>query len=190
MKTKVSVGISNNHLHLTLETFKKLFNKEELTLKKKLNQIGEFACEETVTIKCNDQTLENLRIIGPFRPYDQIEVSKSNARKLKINPPVRRSGDVKDSIPVTLIGPAGEVELEEGVIIANRHVHFNLEDAKKYNVTNGQKLYIKINNEKSGIIEAEAKVSSNGFYELHIDTDDANAFLLNNNDEVEIFDEI
>ena len=90
MKTKVSVGISNNHLHLTLETFKKLFNKEELTLKKKLNQIGEFACEETVTIKCNDQTLENLRIIGPFRPYDQIEVSKSNARKLKINPPVRR----------------------------------------------------------------------------------------------------
>ena len=85
---------------------------------------------------------------------------------------------------------SGEADLEEGVIIANRHVHFNLEDAKKYNVTNGQKLYIKINNEKSGIIEAEAKVSSNGFYELHIDTDDANAFLLNNNDEVEIFDEI
>lgn len=190
MKAKTTVGVSNRHLHLTHDTYQRLFGKEELTFKKKLNQLGEFAAEETVSIKCGDKVMENLRIIGPFRPYNQVEISQSDARKLRVNPPVRTSGEVHDSVPVTLIGPEGSVDLEEGVIIANRHVHFNIEDAKEYGVVNGQKLYIRVEGDKGGILKAEAKVSGNGFYELHIDTDDASAFMLNNGDEVEVFDEI
>lgn len=190
MKAKVKVGVSNHHLHLTQDTYEKLFDKNELTFKKKLTQLGEFAAEETVTIKCGDKIMENLRIIGPFRPYNQIEISNSDARKLKVNPPVRKSGHVENSVPVTLIGPKGSVELKEGVIIANRHIHFNLEDAKNYNVIDGQKLYVRVDGVKGGIMKVEAKVSGNGVYELHIDTDDANAFMLNNGDEVEVFDEI
>ena len=190
MQAKVSVGVSNHHVHLTKETYKKLFNKDELTLKANLNQIGEFAAEEIVTIKCNDKVLENLRIIGPFRSYNQVEVSSSDARKLRVKVPVRKSGDVKDSGSLTIIGPHGEVQLSEGMIIANRHVHFNFEDAKKYNVVDDQKLYIKVDGDKAGIMEAVAKVSDTGYFELHIDTDDASAFLLNSNDEVIVSDQI
>lgn len=190
MKAKINVGVSNHHLHLTQETYKQLFGKEELTFKNKLHQLGEFAAEEMVTIKCNDKVMENLRIIGPFRPYNQIEISQSDARKLKVNPPVRKSGNVAGSVPVTLIGPAGIVELNEGVIIANRHVHFSFADAKNYDVKDGQRLYVKVSGDKGGIMQTEAKVSGNGFFELHIDTDDASAFRLNNGDEVEVFNEI
>lgn len=190
MKAKVKVGVSNHHLHITSDTFKQLFGKEDLTFRKKLNQLGEFAAEETVTIKCGEKIMEDLRIIGPFRPYNQIEISQSDARKLKINPPVRRSSDIYDSEAVTLIGPKGSVDLDNGVIIANRHVHFSIDDANHYKIKDGQKLYIIVEGDKGGILKAEAKVSSNGVYELHIDTDDANAFRLDNGDEVEVFDEI
>lgn len=187
MQEIIKVGISNHHVHLTKETYEKLF-AEELTVRNKLHQIGEFASNQTVDIKCGEYELKNLRVIGPFRSYNQVEISASDARKLKVKPPVRKSGNVKGSVPVTIIGPKGSVDLEEGIIIANRHVHFNPEDAQKYNIVDDEKLYIKIKGEKSGIIEAMAKVSDNGYLELHIDTDDAFAFMLNNDDEVEVSD--
>ncbi len=186
MQKKIKVGISNHHVHLTKEVYEKLF-KEELTLRNKLHQIGEFASNQTVDIKCGDKELKNLRIIGPFRAYNQVEISASDARKLGVKPPVRKSGKIEGSIPVTIIGPEGSVSLNEGVIIANRHVHFSLEDAKNYNIVDDEPLYIKVNGEKSGILDAVAKVSANGYLELHIDTDDAFAFLLNNDDEVEVY---
>lgn len=190
MKEKIKVGVSNHHLHLTKEVYQKLFNRNELTLKANLHQKGEFAANETLTIQCGDKLIENLRIIGPFRTYNQIELSASDARKLRITPPVKRSGDLEGSIPVKLIGPYSTVNLDEGIIIANRHVHFSFEDAQKYHVSDHQKLYIRVSGFKAGIMEAEAKVSSNGFLELHIDTDDASAFLLNSGDEVEVVDKI
>ncbi len=190
MLKKVSVGISNRHVHLTEDTFKSLFDLEKLSCRNKLNQIGEFASNERVTIQCGEYKIENVVIIGPFREYNQVEISASDARKLKVSPPVRKSGNVKGSVPVTLIGPKGEVSLEEGLIIANRHVHFSLEDAKMNNIVDDQKLYIKVTGDKAGIMEAVAKVSKNGYYELHIDTDDASAFLLSNKDEVEVVEHL
>ena len=187
MKTITKVGVSNHHVHLTKEVYEKLF-AEELTLKNKLHQIGEFASNQTVDIKCGENELKNLRIIGPFRKYNQVEISANDARKLGVKPPVRKSGDIKGSVPVTIIGPKGQVDLEEGVILANRHVHFSPSDAQKYKVVDNQTLYVKIDGVKKGIIEAQAKVSDNGYFELHIDTDDAFAFLLNNGDEVEVSD--
>ena len=183
MYHKVKVQISNRHVHLTKETYEKLFD-EELTKKNDLNQIGQFAANQTVDILTDKYEFKNVRIVGPFRNYNQVEVSNNDARKLGIKPPVRTSGDLKDSETITLRTSKSTITLEESCIIADRHVHFNTSEADKYNVKNKDKLKIHILGEKRGTIEAFAKVSDDGFYELHLDTDDANAFLLNNDDEL------
>ena len=179
MEYNIKVRVSNRHIHLTKETYNLLFDNE-LTKRNDLNQLGQFAANETVTIKYGDNVLENVRIVGPYRNYNQIEISKRDARYLKVNPPVRRSGDTNNTPIVTLITDKASVEVN-GLIISNRHIHMNREDAKKYGVEDKQLVKIKINGDKSGIIDAEIKVSDDGFYELHIDTDDANAFLIEDN---------
>ena len=182
MEYKVKARVSNRHVHLTKEVYDKLFD-EEITIRNNLNQIGEFASNETLTIRVGDKKIENVRVLGPFRPYNQIEISSLDARTLGVNPPVRRSGDLSDSSNVTLETSKGSITVN-GLIIANRHVHVNTKDASKYGVADGDMVKVKIDGEKSGIIDVMVKVSDNGFYELHLDTDDANAFLLNDGDEV------
>ena len=183
---KIPVGISNRHCHLREETFVKLFGNNEIVNIKDLNQPGEFVSNNKVAIKTNDGYIENVRVLGPFRKYDQVEISKTDAFKLKINPPVRKSGDVSGSASITLVGLVGEVELDEGCVIANRHIHFSPDEAKRYNVSDNQVLKVRIDTEKGGEIDVFAKVQSPSYFELHIDMDDANAFLLTNNDEVEV----
>ena len=112
-----------------------------------------------------------------------MEISKKDARSLGLNPPVRRSGDLLDSLPITLETPKASVEIK-GLIIANRHIHINTKDADKYGVKDKQKVKVMIPGDKSGIVDAEVKISDNGYYEMHIDTDDANAFLIEDNDKV------
>ena len=180
MEFDINVRISNRHVHLTKETYEKLFD-EEITVKNNLNQIGEFASNQLVTIRVGDKVIENVRVVGPFRSYNQVEVSKKDARVLGVNPPVRRSGDLIDSLNVTIETNKGSVETN-GLIIANRHVHINTKDAEKFGVVNNQIVKIMIPGPKKGIIDAEVKISDNGYYELHIDTDDGNAFLLENDD--------
>ena len=182
MEYSINARISNRHVHLTEETYKLLFD-EELTKRNDLSQLGQFASNQTVTIRSGDKVIPNVRVLGPFRSYNQIEVSKRDARTLELEPPVRRSGDLEDSLNITLETSKSSVEVK-GLIIANRHVHMNYEDAKKYGVEDRQIVKIKIDGDKSGLIDAEVKVSSDGFYELHIDTDDGNAFLINDNDKV------
>lgn len=185
MNIKVPVGISNRHVHLTKEIYEKLFD-EELTVKNYLNQQGEFASNQTLTIKTDTSTIENVRVLGPFRNYNQVEVLKSDSRKLGINPPVRNSGDLNNSETITLIGSTGEVTLKNACIIATRHIHMNLNKALELNFSNNQKVQVKIKGEKGGIVDAVIKITDNGYFEMHIDVDDANAFLINNSDEVEI----
>lgn len=180
---KVKVAISNRHVHLTKETYEKLFD-EPITKKNDLHQIGQFAANQTLTIIYGDNCFENVRVVGPFRSYNQVEISKNDARKLRVSPPVRTSGDLVGSLPITLKTDKCSVELEEGLIIADRHVHFNTSDANKYHVKDKDKVKIHILGEKRGTIEAFAKVSDDGYFELHLDTDDANAFLLENDDEL------
>jgi putative phosphotransacetylase len=182
MEYSVNVKISNRHVHLTEETYKLLFD-EELTKKNDLNQIGQFAANQTLTIINGDKYIENVRIVGPFRDYNQVEISKRDARALGLNPPVRRSGDLDDSLNITLKTDKASVEVK-GLIISNRHVHVNTSDAPKYGVVDKQPVKIKVNGDKGGIMDAEVKVSDDGYYELHIDTDDANSFLLENDDKV------
>lgn len=183
MYHKVKVAISNRHVHLTEETYNKLFDFP-LTKRNDLNQIGQFAANETVDIISGDRVIENVRIVGPFRAYNQVEISKTDAYKLKVNPPVRTSGDLTGSEHITLRTPKASITLDEGCIIADRHVHFNTNEQEKYHVKNGDKLKLHILGEKRGTIEVFAKVSDDGFYEVHLDTDDANAFLLTTGDEL------
>ena len=116
-----------------------------------------------------------------------MEISRTDAYFLKVNPPIRESGDIKGSSPITLITSLGEVYLDEGLIIANRHVHLTKDDVEKYGLYNIKEVAIKIKGEKSGIIRnVYLKVQANASLRLHLDTDDANAFNLKNGDEVEV----
>lgn len=184
-KIKGTIAISNRHIHLTKEVYEKLFDKP-LSMKKPLNQIGEFAAMQTVTLKTPKACIENVRVIGPFRKYTQVEISRSDAYILGLNPPVRESGDLEDSETITIIGPKGELTLENVCIQAERHIHMNEIKAKELGLKHEDLVKLKIDNDKGGIMEAFVKVSLNGFFEIHIDRDDANCFLLNNGDEVEI----
>ena len=181
---KIPVGVSARHIHLTKENFIKLFGYEELTKFKDIKQPGLFAAEETVTLKTDNYEINNVRILGPFREYNQAEISKTDAFKFKVDPMVRRSGEVENTDSITVVGPKGEIQIP--VIIANRHIHITEEQASELNVKDRQKIGVKILGEKPGIIVAEFKVSKEAYLEIHLDTDDANAFLLKQDDEVEV----
>ncbi len=182
---KVKVEISNRHVHLTEEMYKKIYSTP-LTKRNDLSQIGEFACNETVTIKKGESTIENVRIVGPFRKYNQVELAYSDARKLGINPPVRKSGNLSESESLTIIGEKGSITLDNSCIIAQRHIHMNEQVAKEWNVVNDQIVQVKVSGAKSCLLDAHIKISENGTLAFHIDIDDANATLLKTGDEVEI----
>jgi len=182
---KISVGVSNRHVHVKKEDLEILFgNNYELNKKVDINQPSQFAAVETVTIKTNKDKIENVRILGPIRPYTQVELSKTDAYKLGINPPLRDSGDLENSEVVTIVGPNGEVT-KSCCILVRRHIHVTNEDKVKYNLPD--KVNVKVNGERGGILnEVCVKVSNEAYFEMHIDTDEANAFNIKNNDEVEI----
>lgn len=185
---KVSIGVSNRHVHLTQEHFKILFGEsKELEKRNDLTQPGQFASTSIVTIKTNKSEIENVRVLGPVRSYTQVEISKTDAYKLGINPPIRDSGDLIGSSPITIIGPNGVIELEEGCIIPTRHIHILPNQVKLYELEGKDMVSVKIYGEKGGILtNVHLKVSDEAFFELHLDTDDANAHLIKNGDIGEI----
>lgn len=183
-KIKVNVGISARHVHLTKEAYEALFD-HELTIKSELNQKGQFAANETVTIKTEKNEFSNVRIIGPLRKYNQVEISMTDARKLGIKPPVRKSGDLAGADLITIETSKGSITVE-ACIIADRHVHMSPEKAKELNVVDDQLLQLQLDGEKSGIIDLKAKVAPDSYFEVHLDTDDANAFLINCGDEKDL----
>lgn len=178
MEKTITIGVSNRHVHLTKETYDKLFD-EEITKKVDLNQLGEFASNQLVTLVANGHEIERVRLLGPLRTYDQVEISHNDALKFKLNPPVRKSGDLTGAEEITLRTEKGEVTIK-ACILAQRHVHVNTKDADSFGVVDGQKVQVKVGGPRSGIMDAYIKISDNGFYEMHIDTDDANAFMINN----------
>jgi len=180
MKTKVLIEASARHIHLSKKDLESLFGVD-YTLKKfrNLTQPSDFAAQETIAIKAND-LLENVRIVGPLRDKTQIEISLTDAIKLGINPPIKISGDLKGSAGIILIGPKGEVELEEGVIIAKRHLHCATEEAKKFKLKNGQVVSVITSGERGVIFNnIIVRVGDNYKLCLHIDTDEANAAGIN-----------
>ncbi len=186
---KIPVGISGRHLHLTKEHLEILFGEGyQLTVLKDLSQPGQYAANEKVDILSpQGNLLAGVRILGPVRPESQVEISKSDAIRFKFVAPVRSSGDVKGSGACTLIGPKGKVELKEGVIIADRHIHFSDVEAKEFGVIDRQMVSIRIHGEKPGILDnVLCRVSPKFKLDCHLDTDDGSAFMLNTGDFVEL----
>lgn len=189
MNIDMNVGISNRHVHLTEDDFKKLFNNKKLEAVKYLNQPGQFASNLKVTIKTEKSEISGVRVLGPLRDYTQVEISKTDAYKLGLNPPVRESGNLKGSEDITIIGD-NEITLKECTIIATRHIHASKEDLVKYNLDASKKYKVKINGEKGGIINnVSIKVSDKAFFEMHLDTDDGNGHLLKCGDTATIIGE-
>lgn len=185
---KVKVGVSNRHVHLSEKDLKTLFGEDyKLTILKNLTQPGQYACTETVTIETEKNSIQKVRVLGPVRNYTQVEISKTDSYTLGLNPPIRDSGNLENSCGITLIGPKGKVKLEKGCIIANRHIHATNEDLRKYNLNESELYDIIIPGEKGGIISnVKIKIDDSYSFELHIDTDDANAHLIKNGDILEI----
>jgi len=189
---KIPVGISGRHAHLSKEHLEILFGKGyELTPIKDLSQPGQFAADEKIDLVSADgREIKGIRILGPVRKETQVELSHSDARRARIDAPVRSSGDIKGSAGAKIVGPKGEVTIAEGVIVADRHIHFSPEDAIKFGVKDRDVVAIKVSGLKAGILEnVLCRVSESYVLDCHLDTDDGSAFLLNNGDFVELVKE-
>lgn len=182
----VPVGVSNRHIHLTQEHVEILFGKGHQLTKKKELMGGQYACEECCTIVgLKLRAIENVRVLGPTRKFTQVEISSTDARKLGINVPVRESGDIKGSAPIAIVGPKGAVYCEEGCIVAARHIHMSPADAAACGVKDGDYVSVKIDNDR-GITFNNVKIRVDASFtlEMHIDTDEANAGGINQDDKV------
>ena len=175
----VEIEGSGKHCHVTRETLDKLYGKGfELEVKKWLSQPGQFAAPQKLTLQGPRGSTE-LTIIGPCRKVDQIELSLTDARALGFDPPIRESGDVAGSPGCKLIGPQGEVETKDGVIIAKRHIHLTPEDAEKFGLADKQIVKVRIEGERAIIFdEVVSRVSHEYATYMHIDYDEANAAAL------------
>ena len=174
---KILVETSARHVHLCQADLETLFGKgATLTHKKDLSQPGQFACEERVNLVGPKKELANVIILGPVRPKTQVEVSYTDARTLGVAAPLRESGDVAGTPGLKLVGPAGEVELAEGVMVAKRHIHMTPADAENLGVTNGEIVSVKIESERTSILgDVVVRVNPNFALAMHIDTDESNA---------------
>ena len=172
---KFVVETSARHVHVTQEDLETLFGKgHELTKKKDLSQPGQFACEEKVTIVGSKKEMK-ASILGPVRPETQVELSLTDARSIGVDAPIRESGDIAGSGACKLVGPAGEVELKEGVIVAKRHIHMSPEDAARFGVVDKQVVKVRFESGRGGTLEdVPVRVDPSFDLEMHIDTDEAN----------------
>ena len=180
----VIVNISNRHWHCTQETFEQLFGVgARPTNIRDLIQPGQYACRETIVLKGPRGELKKVRLIAPFRAYNQIELSRTDCVALGIDAPVRDSGNVKGSAAITLIGPAGEVHLTEGAIVQMRHIHFNPTEAARYGVKNMEYVTLRLGQEpRDGTLKILCRVREDMKLECHLDTDEGNALSIKNGD--------
>ena len=185
----VPVGVSNRHIHLSTADVETLFGAGyQLTPLKDLSQPGQFACKETLTIVGPSlRPIENVRVLGPVRKASQVEISRTDSFTLKVKPPVRESGDISGSAPVTIIGPKGVVTLKEGCIIANRHIHMSTDEGAKFGLCDGQYVDVEVEGERrTKFYDVQIRVHKDFRLEMHIDTDDANAAGIGNGAKVKI----
>ena len=188
----VPIGVSNRHIHLSREDVDTLFGKGyELTPFKDLSQPGQYACKEQLTIIGPSlRPIEGVRVLGPIRKASQVEISMTDSYVLKVKPPVRESGKTAGSASITLIGPNGVVELREGCIIANRHIHMSPEDAKCFGVSDCDTVTVDVDGKRrTRWYDVQVRVHPDFRLEMHVDTDDANAAGIGNGFRVKIVKE-
>ncbi len=191
MSKKFIVETSARHVHVTQEDLETLFGKGyELTKKKDLSQPGQFACEERVTVIGPKRKLDGVSILGPVRPATQIELSATDARSIGIDAPIRESGDIAGSGACTIVGPCGQVDVSEGVIVAKRHIHLTPQDAEELGVKDKDIVWVKLDTDgrKAILGDVVCRVSEKFARAMHIDTDESNAISATRDLEGEIVD--
>lgn len=188
LETKVPVGISARHVHVSQADLEILYGEGyQLTVKKDLKQEGQFASNELVDIVTEKGSFKNVRILGPIRKQTQVEIALTDALKLKMAIPVRDSGDLKGSPGITIVGPKGTIEITEGVIAAGRHIHMSLTDAAAFGVKDKDIVKVRCDGERGLVFENVLIRAHESFrLEMHIDTDEANAAMCKNSGLVEI----
>ena len=171
----IPLEASGRHVHVTKEQALKLFG-HNLTEKRPLSQPGQYLCNERVTVEGPKGKFQNVAVLGPARKEAQVEISLTDGRTLGITPPVRLSGDVKNTPGVRLVGPNGQVELQNGVIAAKRHIHMSPQDAKNFGVTDGQEVSLKTYTSRQLVFEnVPVRVRPDFASFAHLDYDEANA---------------
>lgn len=173
----IPIAVSARHLHLSPQHVEALFGKGyELTKRSELSQPGQFAANETVVIAGPKGSISQVRVLGPARSRTQVEISWTDAMKLGVRPPIRESGNIENSAPVTIIGPKGSLFLEEGLIIAQSHIHMSSQDAERLNVEDGEVVTVEVDGVRPiAYRNVLVRVSDRFRLEMHIDTDEANA---------------
>lgn len=172
------VETSARHIHLTREDFATLCGPEcAYAVKKELSQPGQFLSDVKLDLVGPKRTISGVSFLGPFRKRSQVEVSKTDARTLGVDAPIRESGDLDGSAPIRIVGPKGEVDLKEGLIIAKRHLHMTPEDAAEAGVVDGQIVDVRVLSEERKAIlgDVVVRVSPKFSLAMHLDTDEANA---------------
>lgn len=171
----IPLEASGRHVHVTREQALALFG-HDLTEKRPLSQPGQYLCNERVAVVGPKGEFQNVAVLGPARKEAQVEISLTDGRTLGITPPVRLSGDVKNTPGVRLVGPNGQVELNQGVIAAKRHIHMSPQDARNFGVTDGQEVSLKTYTGRQLIFEnVPVRVRPDFATYAHLDYDEANA---------------
>lgn len=185
---EIPVGVSNRHVHLSQADINCLFGDAyQLKTIKDLSQPGQYACKETVTICGPKGAIEKVRVLGPARSRTQVEVLLGDSFKLGVVSPIRLSGDLSGTPGITLVGPKGSVQITEGLVVAQRHIHMNCEDAKYLGVEDGQVVPIEVSGPRGGIYNNVAiRVSDVSVLEFHADTEEANAMNINSLSKIKI----
>mgnify|MGYP000130635903 FL=1 len=183
---KVPIGVSNRHVHVSRQDLDILYGKDyELTRKSDLKQPGQFASNETVTIRGPKGEFERVRILGPVRKQSQVEVSKTDSFRLGIRPLIKESGDLTGTPGLDLIGPKGIVSLSNGAIVALRHIHMTPAQADALGLKDKDMVEVETFGERRGVFgDVLVRVSDQFALEMHVDVDEANAFSLSNGDHV------
>lgn len=184
----IPVGISNRHIHLSQADLNTLFGEGySLTKVKDLSQPSQYACKETLTICGPKGAIEKVRILGPARSESQVEILQTDCFKLGISAPVKLSGDLQGTPGITVIGPKGSIFLPKGVIIAQRHIHMTLEEAKRFGVSDGEQVPIQIEGLRGGTYSnVIIRANNTSSLECHIDTEEANAMNLSSSSKITI----
>lgn len=181
---RVPVGVSGRHVHVSREALEILFGPGyELTKVRDLSQPGQFAAAETVTIVGPKRALENVRILGPARSLTQVEISRTDGFTLGVHPPVRLSGDIEGTPGITIVGPRGELHINEGLIVAARHIHMTPDDAARFGVVDGELVAVRADTARPVVFrDVVVRVRNDFALDFHIDTDEANAAFLTTGD--------
>ncbi|MCR5665544.1 MAG: phosphate propanoyltransferase [Eubacterium sp.] len=185
---KIPIGVSNRHVHVSRQDLDILYGKGyELTKKADLGQPGQFAANETVTVRGPKGEFQKVRILGPVRPQSQVEISLTDGFQLGVKAPVKESGQLDGTPGVTLVGPNGMVEMPRGTIVALRHIHMTPEQAQKIGLKDKDIVEVETYGERAGVLgNVLVRVSDKFALEMHVDIDEANACMLKNKDYVKI----